>query len=200
MGIRLIGDSGNAAKRVRQPKTITFGGIGDVAPVQFRAVVGEHPTNPADNGQQPDDAGEVDSSTINPGDHSGSSDSGDTPRRRGRKRGSKNRGSGDSSASTSKTTDSLAGLVCMLHGVVSNMVKVPALKISMSESKELTAAAIEVSQLYDVPLPTEKVAAWMNLGAVAYKVYFVRDVASTKRGPQAVPQQEREDLGVVLNF
>lgn len=55
------------------------------------------------------------------------------------------------------------------------MVKISALKISLEDSRELTAAAIEVSELYDVPLPTEKVAAWMNLGAVAYKVYIVSD-------------------------
>ena len=88
----------------------------------------------------------------------------------------------------------------MLHGVVSNMTKLPSLKISLSESRELTAAAIEVSQLYDVPLPTEKVAAWMNLSAVAYKVYLAPKEQPKQRGPQAVPQQPREDVGVALNF
>lgn len=84
----------------------------------------------------------------------------------------------------------------MLHGVVSNIVKVPALKISLENSRELTAAGMQVAELYDVPLPTEKVAAWMNLGAVAYKVYIVSD----KKKPVLIQREAEESQSVVPNF
>ena len=184
MGVRVIGsDTGNSKRFQRITKPIESGD-GTSSTVELGTTPGEHESHSTDNRIEPNTDGAIDPSSISADSGSGNA-SGDAPygytkfgRVRNRPVGSSPRG--ERTASTSKTTDSLASLVCMLHGVVSNIVKVDAFKISLEQSRELTAAALQVSELYDVPLPTEKVAAWMNLGAVAYKVYIVSDKKLSK--------------------
>lgn len=180
MAIRPIGNKKRNPIGVVEPaRTISVGAV-QFTPVVQRTEPDDSKLDGSDNRRESNDDGAIDPTSVTT-DSGGIGDtSGTSGKRRGRKPGSRNRTSGDRPASTTQTTNSLATLVCMLHGVAANMVKIPQLAISLDASRELTAAAIEVSQLYDVPLPTEKVAAWMNLGAVAYKVYIVGE--KTKGG------------------
>lgn len=181
MGVRIIGDKGSVTIGVQQPERVISIGASDTPTIKLRPVIGEHESYSADNGIESDANGTVDPTRIS----SDSSGGGDAPfgytksgRRRNRPVGSTSRG--DRPADTSKTANSLATLVCLLHGTVSQIIKVPSLAISLDDSRALTAAGLEVAELYDVPLPTEKVAAWMNLGAVAYRVYIVSDKPSKR--------------------
>lgn len=177
MGISVIGSE----KRIIIGVQPVSGGVkiegGEKPAVSYKPVGVEHPTDTADNGVKQDADGEA--SSFTPADTLSGSSGNDAPfgyTKSGRRRNRPTGGTrGGAERNTSKTTDSLASLMCMLHSVVSNMVKIPALKITMEQSQELTKAVVDVTELYDVPLPTEKVAAWMNLGAVAYKVYFVSE-------------------------
>jgi hypothetical protein len=197
MGIRTIGDNGRAAIGIQQSKRTISVGTGNVTPVQYRPVASEHTVIAAGNIDGSDGDGQA--ASFDPasytGDSGGDSSSGDAPRtkRKYTKRGNNSeRRARESTANTSKTTNSLASLLCMMHGVVSNIVKVPALNISLDQSRELTTAILEVTEQYDVPLPTEKVAAWMNLSAVAYKVYIVGE----KSKPVLVPRQRPEETDI----
>jgi hypothetical protein len=174
---------GNDSKNVRQRFQPVAGGVkteGGSDTSNKPTVARDEPTvDSAAVGNSGDVTPETPTS-VNPGTISSNSASGDAPfgftksgRVRNRPVGSARRN--DSPEVSSKTSKSLVNLVYMLHGVVSNIVKVPALKISLEASRELTNAALEVAELYDVPLPSEKVAALMNLGSVAYSVYIVGD-------------------------
>lgn len=197
MGVRAIGNKDNTGIRVSESeRTISVRTI-DAPPVEFRPIASEHQPDPTDNGSESDDAGTVDPTRIASSDGNSSGDSAPYGRTKsGRVRNRPVAGGNNSSKPTSKTTDSLANLVCMLHGVVANIVKVPALKITEDQSQQLTKAVLEVTELYDVPLPTEKVAAWMNLGAVAYKVYIVSDKPSK---PFVVAQQQNAAVPNFMN-
>lgn len=177
MGIKIIGGNPSGfGSRVQRGTGRVSIRTDDAPTVELRPITVEHVSDGPDNADEPNLDGQA--TSVDPTSISGA-DSGSvagTGKRRGRKPGSRNKSSGNATSSDpSKTASSLATMICMLHGVAANIVKIPALAISLEDSKLLTQASLEVAQLYDVPLPTEKVAAWMNLGAVAYKVYFVSD-------------------------
>lgn len=185
MGIRVIGVDLGVTGRIQQSPS----GDGVTEPtISFKPVgeqyVIDEPNN--DGESNPDGTGEfIDPASIASGD-SGSS-SGGTGKRRGRKPGSRNKsGGGASRASTSKTTDSIAAMLFTIHSVASAIVKVPALKIPKAGCQELAAALMEVTELYEIPLLSEKGMAWANLAAVATKVYIFDGKATVVKGTDRV--------------
>lgn len=133
-------------------------------------------------GSEPEDAGNTDG-FVDPGTADGDGtgagvgdgDSGGGRKRRGRKPGSRNR----SKASTSQTTDALASMLFTVHSFASKIFKAELLALDEEESKRLANAAVQVTQLYDIPLLDEKSRAWLNLGMVAADVYGTRFMAAT---------------------
>lgn len=64
------------------------------------------------------------------------------------------------------------------------------LKIPKDGCKELAAAIMDVTELYEVPLLNEKGLAWANLAGVMAKVYIF-DGKTVQAGPVAVPRENR---------
>jgi hypothetical protein len=62
------------------------------------------------------------------------------------------------------------------------MLKLPSLRIPKEGAAELAAAIVEVTELYEVDLLSDKQRAWGNLAIVASKVYFFNDY----KGPAVV--------------
>lgn len=120
--------------------------------------------------------GGTDSGVINPATVAGGSDTGTgTGKRRGRKPGSKN-GSTSRSAQ-SKTTETLGKLLYSLHMMGAGFLNIQELALDREESAELAAAVKEVTDLYEIPLMSEKAYAWVNLGTTMAKVYGTRIAA-----------------------
>lgn len=143
----------------------------------------QHSVDATDNSGESDTNGEtefVDINSINTG-NSGSGGS-YTGKRRGRKPGSRNNGTGSSSSggrkSTSKTTDSIAAMLYTVHTVAGSLFKMNSIQITKASCNDLAEAMMEVSELYEIPLMSEKSLAWTNLAAVACKVYIFNGAAS----------------------
>lgn len=134
---------------------------------------------------------------IDPGDFGDTagdgSDSGDTPRkRRGRPAGSKNRGS-SSNSRPSKTTSNLDSILYSVHTMGAMFLKIPELMINEEESKQLAEAINKVTELYDIPILSDKSMAWMGLAMAAGSIYGPRMVAaklSRPGKPKLVPQNK----------
>lgn len=175
MGVRVIGDDKRIIVGVQPIAGRIEGEGGGESTLSFRPVTEQRIVDGTDNDGEPDvdgQAGFTDPESI-AGADSGSS--GDAPygyTRTGRKRnrpvGSGSRGT--STRSTSKTTDSIASMLFVVHSVAGSMFKLPFLKIPKDGCKEIADAIVEVTELYDVPL-NEKTMAWANLAGVMAKVY-----------------------------
>lgn len=81
------------------------------------------------------------------------------------------------------------------------MLKVDELTITPEESKQLAEAITAVTELYDVPLASEKTIAWVNLAMVVGAVEGTRIAAllinKKKAGPGTkAPNQPRQNMGV----
>lgn len=99
--------------------------------------------------------------------------SGDGPKRRGRKPGSKNRSSGPTQKETS---GDLAGLLLSIHMMGAMILKTPELELTPDESEKLGAAVARVNKEFGVQIMSPKMAALVNLGIVAGTVYGPRGV------------------------
>lgn len=103
----------------------------------------------------------------------------------------------DTSRKTTASSDSIASLLFSVHLMGSAILKIPEFAITDEESVKLGAAVYRVTQLYDMPIPEEKVMAWIALGIVAAEVYGTRTVAvvmnakekkARPKGPIEVPR------------
>lgn len=97
----------------------------------------------------------------------------DGPKRRGRKPGSKNRAS---QQSTKEVSQDLSGLLLSLHLMGSVILKTPELAITKEESEQLGEAVARVNREFGVQIMSPKMAALVNLGIVAGTVYGPRVV------------------------
>lgn len=59
--------------------------------------------------------------------------------------------------------------------------KIDELQIDEEEAEKLAKAALRVSELYEIPLPSEKVLAWIGLANAMGRVYGPRIAAYTIR-------------------
>lgn len=98
---------------------------------------------------------------------------GNTPGKRGRGRPRKSGDSNQRKPSTTKTTNSLARILVGIHSMGAQMLA-PQLEISQDEANELSKAIQEVTELYDVPLPSAEIMAWVGLGGCLTKIYGPR--------------------------
>jgi len=64
-----------------------------------------------------------------------------------------------------------------LHLFLAKSSKIEELKLSPDEAKELGDAVLRVTELYEIPIPSEKVMAWIMLGKTAADVYGPRIAA-----------------------
>jgi hypothetical protein len=98
----------------------------------------------------------------------------DTPKRRGRPKGYKNKPKPESARAS--RADSIAGiekLLLNLHFMGAKILASPELRITPEESHDLAAAAVEVAMLYNFNA-SEKTIAWTNLAVVMGAVYGTR--------------------------
>lgn len=110
-------------------------------------------------------------------DSSGSAEPVITPKRRGRKPGSKN-------ATTKKAAaidlGGLDSILFSIHLALSAITKMPELALDEAESKKLAEAASAVQAQYDVTL-NPKMLAWSQLVIVAGAIYGPRAIAVSMR-------------------
>lgn len=114
---------------------------------------------------------------VNPSTAAAGTDNGNPTGKRGRGRP---RGSGKGSgkrANTSQTTHDLTGLLVSLHYIAAKSLKIHQLEIDEQEGRQLSAAVTRVTELYDVPIPSEKVMAWVMLAKTLGDVYGPRIAA-----------------------
>lgn len=103
-------------------------------------------------------------------------DSGDgTRRKRGRPRGSSNGSAPNKRSETSRNLDSI---LFSIHTMGAIALKTPELMITEDESKQLASAINRVTELYDIPILSEKSMAWMGLAMAAGTVYGPRLMAA----------------------
>lgn len=111
-----------------------------------------------------DTAGDTAGDTANGTD----APSGDAPKRRGRKPGSKNSVTGTRDSKTE--VDLIDGGLIVLHTLASSVLAMPELLISQDQRKSLAGALQKVNALYD-PKVSKEVVAWVNLAFVAGTIY-----------------------------
>lgn len=164
-GSRNIGSVGNAGENVDGIGSVgesttgeSDGSIG-IAAVDDR---GTESTDAGDGTQFVDPASAGDNSSAGTGTYTG--------KRRGRKPGSKNK----SRASATQATADISGILFTAHLFMAKLAKSDVLEITKEESEELGAAITRVSQLYEVPLLSEKHMAWLNLAMVSGNIYGTR--------------------------
>ena len=118
---------------------------------------------------------------------------------RGRPAGARN-GEGKR-ATPSKTTQDLTGLLIVLHLGLSKSLKAEELELDEKEAKSLSDSILRLTELYDIPLPSEKVMAWIMLGKTAGTIYGPRLLAMklrqtvTKKPPSAITEQRIRMVG-----
>jgi hypothetical protein len=121
-------------------------------------------------------------------------------KRRGRKPGSKNRVNRATPTETSKT---LTTILFSLHLGMASMFKSEVFAITEDEATRLGGAITRVTELYDIPLLTDKQQAWLNLAIVGCSVYGPRIVASgvlrKKSGPRVVTMPSPIESGGVAH-
>lgn len=194
MGVRIIGDKRSIVGGVQRPTRRISIADATGKPIVFAAVGSEHETDGDDSESQPD----VDGSAgfVDPASAASTGGNGDSPfgytksgRRRNKPVGSSTR---STTRNTSKTTDSISAMLYTIHSVAGSLLKMPMLHITRSGSDELAQAILDVTELYDVPLLSEKGMAWANLAAVAAKVYVFSPAPkseSRSNGPQDTAKQ-----------
>ena len=124
----------------------------------------------------PDDDGAIDPANLAAAAGSDSdSSSGTGTRRRGRPRGSKN--GRKAKGGTSQTTDSLTGLLFAANNMLAAFVHVPEFDIDKEEARILAEATQTLTELYEMPIMSEKTAAWVKFGMAINQVYGPRVVA-----------------------
>lgn len=202
MGVRIIGSESGPTRRIQPATAGVSDAASSVAGIKFKVIGEQHTVAEPDNSEQSDDDGETEFTNPDSIAGSGSGSSGDTSsgKRRGRKPGSRNkRSGGESSRNTSKTTDSIAAMLFTTHTVAAAVLKLPMLKIPKEGCSELAAAILEVTELYEVPLLSEKSLAWLNLASVATRVYIFDGKAI---GPQLVKEatQQRQHSTPLPDF
>jgi len=105
-------------------------------------------------------------------------DTGDSPKRRGRPRGSRN-GTTKRTTATQTSTD-LNKILLTVHYGLSKMMGSEIWMLAEEESKEMADAVTRVTQLYDIQIIPERQMAWINLGLVGLSIYGPRVMASRK--------------------
>lgn len=61
-----------------------------------------------------------------------------------------------------------------LHSAAAFFLKIPELELDETESKNLAASINRVTELYDIPLPDEKIQAWVMLAVTCSSIYGPR--------------------------
>jgi hypothetical protein len=114
----------------------------------------------------------------------------DSPRRkRGRPAGSGK----SSSAKRSETSRSLDSILFSVHMMGAMWMKIPELMLSEDESKMLANAVNKVTELYDIPILSEKSQAWMGLAIAAGTVYGPRLMTAKLNAKQKKPVTKPEE-------
>jgi hypothetical protein len=103
------------------------------------------------------------------GNPNGNGDPGSSPRRRGRPAGSKSR-----TASAPIAVDKFGQLVGLAHFIASKITAVPEIELAENEAQELGGAVLDVLRVHGISGPSEDVAAYLALAAIAGKVYTPR--------------------------
>lgn len=100
-------------------------------------------------------------------------DTGEQPRKRGRKPGSRNA----PKQSQKESSADLTAILLSIHYMGAALLKVPELALEEAEAKRLGAAVARINELYGGMVIPEKQMAWANLVIVAGSVYGPRFIA-----------------------
>lgn len=180
------GPTGNGGSAVTDDGSIDSAGIEGAGGTGGDA--GEPTGNLADGGIGSDGDGpriyfsDPEADGIDAGAGAGSGGSG-TGRKRGRPKGSRNTGS---SRSNTKTTQDLTEILFLTHLLLASTMGLRELQIDRDEAKILSDATVRLTELYEIPLPSEKVMAWIGLGTACGKVYGPRMAAIMMRAPKTI--------------
>lgn len=119
---------------------------------------------------------------YSPGDiiDGGTDGGGNTSRRRGRPRGSKNGVRTDTSKTPQNIAENLERLLLSVHLIGSTILHTPELALDETEANKLASAIREVSKHYNVVM-NPKTLALVELSSVAAMIYGTRAVAIYKR-------------------
>jgi hypothetical protein len=102
-------------------------------------------------------------------------------KKRGRKSGSNSTGR----ASKSETADSLNALLYSLHKMGASFLHIPEMELSEEESQGLAKAIARVTDLYELPIVSEKAMAWIGLACECGKIYGPRIAAHSINAKKA---------------
>jgi hypothetical protein len=102
------------------------------------------------------------------------SDPGEPAPRSGRRKGKRNSGGQERTASKSQTSKDLAGLAFMAHMALSKLLAIPELVISQDEAEQLTKASMRVAELYGGVVLPETVVAWSEMIMATVTIYGPR--------------------------
>jgi hypothetical protein len=175
----------------------TGGNLGDVSPV---ILVGDTtsdddtPTRTVDGTGNKIEYDFIDPSTAYSGDPgTGTGTDPDSSTGTGRRRAYTKR----TRKTDSETTKTLATLLYTIHLFGSSMVGAEELALTEDESSKLAEAMTKVSQLYDVPLMSEKTAAWIGLAFAAGSIYGPRVIAVRARHRTEDAEQKRKKVTAI---
>ena len=150
---------------------------------------------------EPDDDGAIDPANLASGTGSDSdSSTGTGARRRGRPRGSKN--GRKAKGGTSAASDSLTGLLFAANNMLAAFAHVPEFEIDKEEARILAEATQTLTELYDMPIMSEKTAAWVKFGMAINQVYGPRIVAviAKPKKPRIVSMPQRVESHREVKF
>lgn len=168
------GNERNAAKDVRGLDIIDPSSLGIAAP--------KAASNPA-------------SEPIAPGIGAGNSFAESAPRKRGRPKGSKNKGRVETApgqkAALPVDRDAISAILLSCHAMLAGIAKTPELAIDKQESDALADASAKVAELYDVSADPKTVA-WCNLAMTVGMIYGTRFIAiSARRKNERAKRREK---------
>lgn len=112
--------------------------------------------------------------------------SGDSPKRRGRPPGSRNRGV-ETETQSDLVLANIEDLLLSVHFMGAKLMSVPELELSTDEAKKLTRAVKEVAKHYNVSMDPKKVAIFQLL-CVAGGIYGPRAIMVYQRASKEKPQ------------
>lgn len=122
------------------------------------------------------------------------------PRKRGRPKGSKNKGRaetiGAQKAAIPVDRDAISAILLSCHAMLAGIAKTPELAIDKQESDALADASAKVAELYDVSADPKTVA-WCNLAMTVGMIYGTRFVAISAR--RKLERSKRREKVVPIN-
>lgn len=123
---------------------------------------------------------------IEPGDLKFDSPSGESSRRRGRPKGSRNSARSTEKASENNLIENVESLLLSTHFMLAKLLDVPEFELDESEAKRLSDAFKKVAAFYPLGLSPKRLA-WAELSIAAGTIYGPRVVTIYKRKPKPSP-------------